>query len=105
MGSDSDREALSHTIASSSTLQLAALARDSRYYSSVGERFDRITRIAAKLLNAPATAVTLFHHEAEWFKSVRGWQVTSLPIKEGLGYIAAEATEPVIIGDTAADQN
>lgn len=109
MGSDSDTEAppdredLSHTIASSSTLQLAALARDSRYYSSVGDRFDRITRVASKLLSVPASAITLFHHEAEWFKSVRGWQVTSLLVKEGLGYIAAEANEPVIIADTAAD--
>ncbi len=103
MTDELDGEELSHTLASSNTLQLAALARDSKYFSSVGERFDRITRVAAKLLNAPTTAITLFHHEAEWFKSVRGWQVTNLPLAEGLGYIAAEANEPVIITDTAED--
>ena len=85
MDTDLDSEELSQSIASSSTLQLAALARDSRYYSTVGERFDRITRVASKLLNVPASAVTLFHHEAEWFKSVRGWQVTSLPINDEPG--------------------
>jgi hypothetical protein len=103
MTDELDGEELSHTIASTSTLKLAALSRDSQYFSSVGERFDRITRVAAKLVDARATAITLFHHEAEWFKSVRGWQVSSLPLKEGLGHIAAEANEPVIIADTAAD--
>jgi diguanylate cyclase (GGDEF)-like protein len=103
MDDDSESKVLSQSIASSSTLQLAALARDSRYYSSVGERFDRITRVAAKLLNIPVAAITLFHHDAEWFKSVRGWQVTNLPVKHSLGHIAAEANEPVIIADTAED--
>jgi diguanylate cyclase (GGDEF)-like protein len=103
MTDELDGEALSHTIASSNTLQLAALTRDSKYYSSVGERFDRITRVAAKLLDTPAAAITLFHHEAEWFKSVTGWNVTHLPFRQGLGYIAVEANEAVIIPDTAAD--
>jgi diguanylate cyclase (GGDEF)-like protein len=103
MTDEPDGNLLSHTIASSSTLKLAALARDNRYFSSVGERFDRITRVAAKLLNAPVTAITLFHHEAEWFKSVHGWRITNLPFREGLGYLAAQANEPVIIHDTATD--
>ena len=67
MTSESDGEKLSGTIASTSTMQLATLSRDGKYFSSVGERFDRITRVAAKLLKSPVTAITLFHHEAEWF--------------------------------------
>ena len=104
MSSDSDDVVLSESIASSDTLQLAALSRDGRYYSSVGERFDRISRVGAKLLDVPIAAITLFHHDAEWFKSVRGWNITNLPLRDGLGYIAAEANEPVIIADTAADE-
>ena len=37
------------------------------------------------------------------FKSVRGWKVTNLEMTQGLGYLCAEANEPVIIPDTLAD--
>ena len=104
MSSDTDAADLTDCIAGSDTLQLAAIARDNRLNSSVGERFDRIARIACKLLDVPVAAITLFHHEAEWFKSVRGWTVTSVPLHEGLGCLAAQANEPVIVADLLHDE-
>lgn len=42
------------------------------------ERFDRITRIATKIFNAPISTLTLVDANREWFKSCEG-----LPGKEG----------------------
>lgn len=103
MAEDLEREYLSQTLAGTNTLQLAALSQDGRYVSSIGEGFDRITRVATKLLAVPVAAVTLFHHDAEWFKSVRGWNVTSLDLGRSLGKLAADENEPLVILDTLAD--
>ncbi|MBT6149866.1 MAG: response regulator, partial [Gemmatimonadetes bacterium] len=39
------------------------------------ERFDRITRIAAKLLGVPIVAVSLVDEDRQWFKSIQGLDV------------------------------
>ncbi|MDA0337079.1 MAG: ATP-binding protein [bacterium] len=39
------------------------------------ERFDRITRIAAKLLGVPIVAVSLIDEDRQWFKSIQGLDV------------------------------
>ncbi len=39
------------------------------------ERFDRITRIAAKLLDVPIVAVSLIDDDRQWFKSIIGLEV------------------------------
>ncbi|MDB6151858.1 MAG: ATPase [Chthoniobacteraceae bacterium] len=43
------------------------------------ERFDRITRIAAKLLDMPIAIITLVDAERQWFKSTYGLAVQETP--------------------------
>lgn len=95
---------LTRTIASSQTLKLAALPSESILYTPVEQRFERITRIATKLLNVPVAAITLFHQDEEWFKSVQGWDVRKFPVAASLGVIAAQARDLVVIPDTAVDE-
>lgn len=39
------------------------------------ERFERITRLAQKLLSAPIAGISLVEADRQWFKSVQGWNV------------------------------
>jgi diguanylate cyclase (GGDEF)-like protein len=94
---------LTRTIASSQTLKLAALPSESILYTPVEQRFERITRLTAKLLRVPVAAITLFHQDEEWFKSVQGWEVRKLSVAAGFGAIAAQARDLVVIPDTAED--
>jgi diguanylate cyclase (GGDEF)-like protein len=104
MSAEAAPDALSRTIASSQTLELAALPSDSILYTPVEQRFERITRIATKLVNVPVAAITLFHRDEEWFKSVQGWDVRKLPVAASLGALAALARDLVLIPDTTADE-
>src|SRR6476659_2500050 len=43
------------------------------------ERFDRITRAAARLLEVPIAAISLLDTEREWFKSCVGLDLPEVP--------------------------
>ncbi len=43
------------------------------------DSFDRITRMASRLLGAPVAAVSLSDHERQWFKSKVGVDATEMP--------------------------
>ena len=104
MSTDDADGPLSGTIASSQTLKLAALPADSLLHTSVEKRFERITRIATKLLKVPIAAITVFHHDKEWFQSLQGWDVSYLPMQDGFGQIAAAEEGLTIVPDTTADK-
>lgn len=52
--------------------RLAALHGLGILYSPAEERFDRITRLACRLLDAPIAMVTLIDSGCQWFKSKQG---------------------------------
>jgi GAF domain-containing protein len=57
-------------------LRVEALSQLSILDTEADERFDRITRIAAKLLGVPIVAVSLVDEDRQWFKSIQGLDVS-----------------------------
>jgi diguanylate cyclase (GGDEF)-like protein len=68
------------------------------------ERFDRITRMATKLLNAPIALVSLVAGDHQWFKSAQGidTRTTSRDISFCGHAIASDG--PFIVEDATADE-
>src|SRR5690349_8727105 len=58
------------------------------------ERFDRITRTAARALNVPMAAVTLIDAERQWHKSM--WGISEAEISRDLSLCA----HTIVAGDT-----
>ena len=56
--------------------RLASLKRLNILDTPVEERFDRITRLARRTLNAPIAMVSLVDEDRQWFKSCQGLEVT-----------------------------
>jgi diguanylate cyclase (GGDEF)-like protein len=94
---------LTRTIASTQTLELAELPSSSILYTPLEERFERITRVAARVLKVPVAAISLFNRDEEWFKSVTGWQVSKLDAAQSLGMQMMSGSEMVIVPDLQAD--
>ncbi|MEX2628044.1 MAG: PAS domain S-box protein, partial [Ilumatobacteraceae bacterium] len=61
------------------TARLAALARLGILDTPPEERFDRITRLATRLLGTPIALVSLVDQHRQWFKSVVGLDVRETP--------------------------
>jgi diguanylate cyclase (GGDEF)-like protein len=100
---NTDGTALSKTIASTATIQLAHLPMLDLLYTPIEERFERITRLARRSLGVPVAAITLLSSEKQWFKSVLGWTVTELPRERSLCNLTMEANALVVIPDTKDD--
>src|SRR4051812_16555026 len=60
------------TSALSKPRRLATLARSGLLDSPLEAAFDRLTRLAAELLNAPVSLVSLVEQERQFFKSAFG---------------------------------
>jgi GGDEF domain-containing protein len=103
MSSNPNVDPLSQTIASTQTIRLAALPDPGDSGTSFEQKFERIVRLTAKLLHAPIAAITLIHHEHEWFKFVCGWEQRKIALDSSLGGIVADARELVVIPDAAED--
>ena len=104
MSLNPDSDALSRTLASTQTLQLAALPDTDDDPRTPFERtFARIAKLAAKLIGTPAAAITLIHHEHEWFKFAIGWDIPKIALSDSLGRLAADTREVVVIPDTHLD--
>ncbi len=48
-------------------------------YTAAEERYDRITRLASKLLDTPIALVTLVDERVQWFKSSQGLAISQTP--------------------------
>lgn len=59
--------------------RLAALETTGALFTPAEERFDRITRLAAKLLGTPIALVSLVADHVQWFKSAQGLDATETP--------------------------
>ena len=62
-------------LASDEPYRLRALRRLNQLDSPIDERFERITRLAQRLLHAPIAAISLVDAERQWFKSIQGLDV------------------------------
>ena len=58
---------------------MAALEQLKMLDTPIEERFERITRLARKLLGVPIAAISLVDHDRQWFKSIQGLSVDHLP--------------------------
>lgn len=67
------------------------------------ERFDRITRILCRVLDVPVAAISLIDENRQWFKSIRGVDITETP--RCIAFCAHTILEErtLIIPDTHAD--
>lgn len=66
--------------------------------------FDRVTRIAATLLDAPIALVSLVDSERQWFKSAVGLETTQIPRNVAFCAHALHAEQALVIPDALADE-
>ena len=67
------------------------------------ERFNRITRTAARLFGVPTAAVTLVDVNRQWFKACVGLDERESSLEVSLCAIAIRGSGPLVIEDAAAD--
>jgi ribonuclease BN (tRNA processing enzyme)/GAF domain-containing protein len=67
------------------------------------DRFDRITAIAAKALDAPIAAITLIDRDRQWFKSTYGLDVEETPRDESFCTHVVYDPAPLVVPDTLLD--
>jgi diguanylate cyclase (GGDEF)-like protein len=94
---------MSRSLAGTLTLQLASIHQLDPFYTPLEERFERLTRLGRRALESPVVAITAVRENRQWFKSVVGWQISELPLEDGLCGPIIEDGRPRIVADTLAD--
>lgn len=84
--------------------RLAALDSMDVLFTPSEERFDRITRIATRVLGMPIALVSLVARDVQWFKSARGLDVTETPRDISFCGHAIHDDETFVVGDAAKDE-
>jgi signal transduction histidine kinase len=84
--------------------RLAALQRTNLLDSPPEEAFDRLTRLASKILHVPVSLVSLVDHERQYFKSVVGpddpWAtLRETPLSHSFCQHVVASSKPLIITD------
>jgi len=67
------------------------------------DRFDRITRTAARLFGVPTALITLVDADRQWFKSRQGLAATEIPREISFCAHAILAEGPLVVPDTHRD--
>src|SRR3990167_8620403 len=67
------------------------------------ERFDRIVRLAAKIVGVPAAYIALLDAERQWFKSTVGMQEKQTPRNISFCTHTIEQDDPLIVADALLD--
>jgi EAL domain-containing protein (putative c-di-GMP-specific phosphodiesterase class I) len=67
------------------------------------EAFDRITRLASRLLGAPVSTVSLTDNDRQWFKSKVGADLVQIPRSEAPCHYAIQKDEVFVVPDMARD--
>jgi diguanylate cyclase (GGDEF)-like protein len=83
--------------------RLTALHATRLLGSAPEEAFDRITRMAARLLNAPTALVSLVDKDVQWFKSRCGFEPTETRRDISFCGHAILDHEPLVVGDATQD--
>jgi diguanylate cyclase (GGDEF)-like protein len=103
VSSDGKTSKLDNLLASTGTLKLAEMHTGDIFYTPIEERFERITRLAQRVLGVPVAAVTLLNRKKQWFKSVCGWEISELPVKDSLCAAVAFEDRVCIVPDLKSD--
>ena len=87
--------------------RLAALRSTGLLDTEVEEVFDRLSRLAVRLLRVPAAFISLVDENRDFYKSACGVGATLASVREISGptfcHYTAQQTTPLVIPDTAAD--
>lgn len=67
------------------------------------EAFDRLTALAADLLQVPIALITLVDEQRQWFKSAHGLEASSTPREGGFCAYTVSCERPTVIADATAD--
>ncbi len=67
------------------------------------ERFDRVTRLATRVFQAPIAMVTLIHGQRQWFKSAQGHLLTETPRNESFCQYTIMGRKPLVVTDPLDD--
>src|SRR6201996_1350638 len=67
------------------------------------ESFDRIPRMASRLLRAPVSTISLTDHDRQWFKSRVGVDLAEIPRAEAPCNYAIHTDEVFVVPDMLAD--
>jgi len=84
--------------------RLAALRELSLLDSAPDERFDRLARLAAGLLEVPVSLVSLVDRDRQWFKSRVGTLLTETPRDVSFCAHAILEREPMVVPDALEDE-
>ena len=103
MAKEEDPNELSESLASNATMRIAAIHKFNAFYTPLEERFERISRLGIKAMGVRAVGVALIDNETLWFKSIIGWRIAEMPIKDSLQQPMLESGEPLIVPDTHKD--
>ena len=68
------------------------------------ERFDRLTRLAARLFEVPVSLITLVDEDRQWFKSKVGMDLAQTPRHMSFCTHALDEIEPLVVNDTLDDE-
>lgn len=103
MGTAKEPEHLSQSLASTGTMRIAGIHKFASFYTPMEERFERISRLGIRALGVRAAGVALIVDDTLWFKSIVGWRVTEVPIKNSLSQLMLDSGAPLIVPDTHKD--
>ena len=88
----------------------AAEARRVRAVQALGlletgpdERFDRIVRIAARMMGTPIAALSLLDTDQQWFKATVGLDPPTMPRTASVCSTVVEQASPLVVEDLTAD--
>jgi diguanylate cyclase (GGDEF)-like protein len=73
-------------------------------YTAAEERYDRITRLASKLLDTPIALVTLVDERVQWFKSSQGLAISQTPREVSFCGHAILHDETFVVEDASRDE-
>ncbi|HVF32981.1 MAG TPA: SpoIIE family protein phosphatase [Acidimicrobiales bacterium] len=83
--------------------RLAALSRTGLLDSEPSEGFDRLTRLATKVLHAPVSLVSLVDDRRQFFKSAIGLPVRETPLTHSFCQHVVRSGEAFVVADARAD--
>ena len=72
-------------------------------FTPAEERFERITRLAARFLRMPMTLISLLDSSVAWFKAVHGVRATEVPRALSFCAYAILGVDTLVVPDTLED--
>ena len=83
--------------------RLETLERMALLYTPAEESFDRLTRLAARVMRAPIALLSVLGEDRSWFKSRYGLQVNEVAHDDGVISTVLDAPGPLVVADALAD--